>query len=110
MYAARALRFEGSEMALRFWPITFLAVVLAFATWAVLGLPRHVLPLRSEHSQPATVVPTEEVAVTSEGHLFHKPSCRYIHGKPQTMSAQEATQNGYAPDPRCMKEALVQAK
>jgi hypothetical protein len=104
------LRLEGSEMALRFWPITLLAVAVVFATWAVLGRLRHVPPLRSEHSQPATVVPTEDVAVTSEGHLFHKPSCRYIHGKAQTMSAQEATQKGYAPDPRCMKEALVQAK
>ncbi len=97
-------------MALRFWPITFLAVALAFATWAVLGHPRHALPLKSEHSQPSAVVPTEDVAVTSEGKLFHKPSCRYIHGKLQMMSAQEAAQKGYTPDPRCMKEALVQAK
>ncbi len=97
-------------MAVRFWPITLLAVALFFATWAVLGHSRAAILLKSEHSQPATVMPAENVAVTSEGKLFHKPSCRYIHGEPQMVSAQEAAQRGYTPDPRCMKDALVQAK
>jgi len=94
-------------MALRFWLITFVAAVLVFAAW-IFGHPRRAVSLKSEHSRPATVMPAQEVAVTSKGKLFHKPSCRYIHGKPQMMSAQEAAQEGYTPDPRCMKESLPQ--
>ena len=62
--------------------------------------------LLSRHSEPAIHMPNRQVAITAEGKLFHDPSCRYIHGKPAMMSAQEAVRQGYTPCPRCLGKAL----
>ena len=92
-------------MSVRFCLVTLLVLAL-FAIWDILGRPSHTQPLRSEHSQPAPVPARQEVAVTANGKLFHKPNCRYIHGQPQMLSVKEAEQKGYTPDPRCMKETF----
>jgi len=63
-------------------------------------------PVRSEHSQPAAKIPDRMVAVTAEGKTFHDPSCKYIHGPVEMMTAQEAIRRGYTPCVRCMREAL----
>ena len=34
------------------------------------------------------------------------PPCRYIHGKPQMMTAEQVVKMGYTPDPRCMRKAF----
>ena len=93
-------------MASRFWLITAAAVAVVLATWAAMGHSSPAPPLRSEHSQPVISMPAQEVAVAADGKLFHKPSCRYIHGKPQMMSAEEAAKKGYTPDPRCLKKEI----
>ena len=97
-------------MASRFWLITLLAAAAIFWTWAMVARSGPTATLKSEHSQPAILVPAEEVVVTPDGKLYHKPSCTFIHGKPEMMSAREATEKGYTPDPRCMKEALTHPK
>ena len=70
-------------------------------------MPAPIEPLRSEHSEPASIPLSEPVAVTPAGKQFHDPSCKYIHGKPQMLSSQEAVERGYTPDPRCMQKALA---
>jgi len=85
--------------------LTF-CVVIGFVI-LVHEMPGRIPPLRSEHSEPASIPPSEPVAVTPDGKQFHDPSCKYIHGKPQMMSSQEAIERGYTPDPRCMEKALT---
>jgi len=62
--------------------------------------------LLSRHSEPAIHMPDRQVAIIAGGKLFHDPSCRYIHGKPEMVSAKEAVQRGYTPCPRCLRKAL----
>jgi len=64
--------------------------------------------MRSEHAEPAAKMPSQPVAVTAEGKQFHDPSCKYIHGKPQMISAEQAAKAGYTPDPRCLRQAMKQ--
>ena len=90
-----------------FWLLAIITVVLAGAAWK--STSAHWTPaLRSEHAEPAAKMPSQPVAVTAEGKQFHDPSCRYIHGKPQMMSADEAAKAGYTPDPRCLRQAMKQ--
>jgi len=92
-------------MSKRFWAYAALAVVLLAAY--ELALPRSAsASLRSEHSQPAVTIPARMVAVTAEGKTFHDPGCRYIHGKVEMITAEEAVRRGYSPCVRCMREAL----
>jgi hypothetical protein len=92
-------------MAKRFWiylAIT-LAIIIGGLRWTrVYASP----PLRTEHAEPGKSVPQQIVAVVLDGKQFHDPSCRYLHGKPQMMTAEEAVKMGYSPDPRCMRKAL----
>ena len=66
---------------------------------------------RSRLAQPPHKIPPElKVVVSSEGRLFHVPSCRYLHNKvgesPETMTAAQAMRDGYAPCPRCLRQYL----
>src|SRR5947208_8521693 len=95
------------SMSNRFWAYTVIlvaALVLWFAQWTTHAAAP---ALRSEHSEPAVAMPAKQVAVTAAGKQFHAPTCRFIHGKVEMMSAEEAAAKGYTPDPRCMKEALA---
>ena len=90
-----------------FWLLAIISVVLAGFAWK--SMSAHKAPvMRTEHAEPAAVMPSQPVAVTAEGKQFHDPSCRYIHGKPQMMSAAEAAKAGYTPDPRCLRETMKQ--
>ena len=89
-------------MSVRVWMavLTAGAVIAALASY---GYSRQgMATLLSEHSMPAIELPAREVAVTPQGKLFHDPSCRYIHGKAQIMSALDAAKRGYTPCPRCL--------
>jgi len=94
-------------MSRKFW-LYVMAAILLVAVGYEIGLSRASAgaPLRSEHSQPAVKAPDRLVAVTAEGKTFHDPSCRYIHGPVEMMTAQEAIRRGYTPCVRCMREAL----
>ncbi|MFI5106227.1 MAG: hypothetical protein ACHP79_15000, partial [Terriglobales bacterium] len=65
--------------------------------------------LLSEHAQPAVIAPSEIVAVSVEGNLFHAPGCKYLHGAVKTMPASEAIARGYTPCTRCMRRTLGKA-
>jgi hypothetical protein len=69
---------------------------------------------RSRLAQPAYKIPGElKVVVSSEGKLFHVPGCRYLHNKvgetAETMTAEQAMRDGFAPCPRCLHQYLSEA-
>lgn len=82
------------------------AVLIAAAISYGYSRPGATASLLSRHSKPAIHVPLREVAITAQGKLYHDPSCRYIHGKPEMVSAQEAARRGYTPCPRCLGKAF----
>ena len=84
--------------------LTLLALALAYGVMGTYGGIS--ARLRSGHSEPPLSIPARQVAVTPEGKLFHDPSCTYIHGRVEMMSAEEAARAGYTPCTRCMHEAL----
>jgi len=68
--------------------------------------------LRSEHAQPGNRVPPDMMVIVSEdGKLFHVAGCGFIHekNKLRTITAAEASREGYSPCTRCMKKYLVTA-
>jgi anti-sigma factor RsiW len=65
--------------------------------------------LRSQLAQSAHRIPPDLPVVASEdGRLFHVAGCSFIHEKDRlrTMTAAEATRDGYAPCVRCLKKYL----
>ncbi len=94
-------------MSIRVWIAVVLAAgLIAAVTSYSYSRPDAVPTLLSRHSGPAVHLPVRQVAVTAQGKLFHDPSCRYIHGKAEMMSAQEAVRRGYTPCPRCLSKYL----
>jgi hypothetical protein len=80
-------------MTARTWTMSLIvAALLAGGWWARIrsGASR---ALRSRHSEPATTAPPSLVAVTSEGKLFHKPSCPF-HGPANLESGEQAVADG----------------
>lgn len=68
--------------------------------------------LRSEQSQPGNGVPPKMmVVVADDGKLFHLAGCTFIHEKNnlRTITAAEASRQGYTPCIRCLKKYLVTA-
>lgn len=97
-----------SFMAKKFWIYAPLMLLVILAGWRLSRAHAQAPAMRSEHSEPAVTMPQQMVVVIPQGKQFHDPSCRYIHGKPQLMTAEQATKLGYTPDPRCMRKALPQ--
>lgn len=91
----------------RVWAAVAVAALLAAAVVTYgYSRPGATATLLSRHSMPAVQLPHRQVAVTAQGKLYHDPSCSYIHGKPELMSAQEAARAGYTPCPRCLGKYL----
>jgi anti-sigma factor RsiW len=68
--------------------------------------------LRSEQAHPGSGVPPGMMVVVSEdGKLFHAAGCPFIHEKTKlrTVTAAEASREGYTPCVRCMKKYLATA-
>lgn len=94
-------------MSKRVWPATLLTVALVLVAYFLAAGQSQVIPnLRSQHSQPAVRMPSQQVAVTADGKTFHRADCPFIHGPVEMVDAQTAAREGYVPDPRCMHEAL----
>ena len=93
-------------MTRRTWIGTILIVVLALLGLKLAGRSG-AAPLRSEHSEPATTLPAEPVAIADDGKLYHRPGCHYLHGQAKLVSAAEAVQLGYTPCVRCLEEILL---
>ncbi len=95
------------------WIVAAAAACLVFGTFEVARSSVFRGPqLRSEQAQPANGVPPDMLVVVSEdGKLFHVAGCEYIHekNKLRTITAAEASREGYAPCVRCMKKYLITA-
>jgi hypothetical protein len=88
-------------MTRRVWTWTIATAILSVAAW-IAGAGASAAPrLRSEHSAPATRAPAT-VAVTSNGKLFHRAECTYIHGPLQMISGEQAISEGFTPCTRCL--------
>jgi anti-sigma factor RsiW len=67
---------------------------------------------RSEHARRGAGVPPDmTVIVAEDGKLFHLAGCPFIHAKNKlrTITAAEASREGYTPCVRCMKKYLANA-
>lgn len=66
--------------------------------------------LRSQHAEPAVrlslALASQQVVVTADGKTFHKPGCRFIHGKAKLIDAAQAAREGYSPCVRCERAVL----
>jgi hypothetical protein len=94
-------------MSRRVWvSVAVAAVLIAAAISYGYSRPGATATLLSRHSRPAIHVPVREVAITAQGKLYHDPSCRYMHGQPEMVSAPEAARRGYTPCPRCLGKAF----
>jgi hypothetical protein len=94
------------------WPGWLIAAVAAVLVASSLTLARSLTPnppLKSEHAQAGHGLPPDMVVVVTEGaKLFHVPGCEVIHNKDKqrTLTAEEATREGYVPCLRCMRKYL----
>ena len=82
------------------WTVVTAAVLLTGWTMAMASRPS--APLRSAHSLPAVTAP-DVVVVTSEGKLFHRADCEFIHGPARSESGEQAINEGYTACTRCLK-------
>ncbi len=88
-------------MTRRVWTWTIATAVLLVAAW-IGGASTGAAPLlRSAHSEPAVHAPAS-VAVTSNGKLFHRAECRYIHGPIEMIPGERAIAEGFTPCTRCL--------
>jgi len=65
--------------------------------------------VRSQQGEPAKNIPPDLQVVVSDGEkLFHVAGCKFIKDptSERTMTAQEATKEGYTPCPRCLRQYL----
>jgi putative zinc finger protein len=94
------------------WPGWLIAAVAAVLVASGLTLARSLTPdrpLKSEQAQAGHGIPPDMVVVVTEGaKLFHVPGCEVIHNKDRqrTLTAKEATREGYVPCLRCMRKYL----
>ncbi len=63
--------------------------------------------LRTEHARHAATMPTGPLVVTPSGKLFHRPTCKYIHGRATPITPEQAVAAGYMPCTRCMLEGTA---
>lgn len=82
---------------------TVVVAVLLVGGWFAAVSSGRTEPLRSRHSEPATVAPPPLVAVTAGGKLYHDPNCAFIHGPVRMESSAQAIAEGYTPCTRCLK-------
>jgi hypothetical protein len=66
-------------------------------------------PVKSILAEPGHDIPADlQVVVSNGSKVFHVPGCTFIHDKAseRTLTAKAATQQGYAPCARCLRQYL----
>jgi hypothetical protein len=84
------------------WRVTVAVLLVLIGFWVLDSRLRADMPLRSAHSEPARVVPSQPVIVTAAGKVFHREGCTFIHGPAVTESGEKAVTDGYTPCTRCL--------
>jgi hypothetical protein len=95
------------------WSIGFASVAALFLVMVGVGNTPSPQPMRAQLAQPGHDIPPDlPVVVASEGKTFHVPGCKFIHDKVnvRTITAAEATREGYVPCVRCMKKYLSETE
>jgi hypothetical protein len=97
---------KGSSLG---WVVAGLAIAVLVAAFEIGSATASAhQPLRSKHADPAVSgTPAEMMVVVSkDGKTFHAAGCRYIHDHTheQTITAQQAINDGYVPCIRCMRK------
>ena len=88
-------------MTSRVWVAATLTLAFVAGGWIVARATSEPARLRSPQSEPARSAPAQ-VAVTSEGTLFHRPDCPLIHGPAHLASGHDAIGLGFTPCTRCL--------
>jgi hypothetical protein len=91
------------------WLVPAAAMILIVGSVAITNSLTFRSFVQSRHAQPANHVPPDMIVVVSSGaKLFHVPGCEYIHDKAseRTMTAKQATEQGFVPCPRCLRQYL----
>jgi hypothetical protein len=103
----------GSRRSFLGWMVAAAAAVLVVGSFELARSSAFRAPeLRSEQAQPGSGVPPDMMVVVSDdGKLFHVAGCPFIHekNKLRTLTAAEASREGYTPCVRCMKKYLAAA-
>jgi len=96
------------------WMVTVAAAAMVLGIFEVGDTSQSDRELsRSMMAQQGKRVPSDLlVVVTPEGKTFHVPGCRFIHDTvhERTMTAAEATREGYTPCVRCLGKYLSEAQ
>ncbi len=100
----------GNRRSFLGWMVAAAAAVLVFGTLELARSSGRSPGLRSEQAQIGSGVPPEMmVVVAQDGKLFHLAGCSFIHEKnnQRSITAAEASREGYTPCVRCLKKYLV---
>ncbi len=92
------------------WMVAVAAAVLIVGSWELARSTSRGREPRSELAQLGTGVPPDMMVVVAEdGKLFHLAGCTAIHEKTKlrTITAAEASREGYTPCVRCLKKYVV---
>lgn len=101
---------EGQKGTSRGWLVGLAAAAAVAALFLIASAQNHFAPQpRAQMSQPVRRMPQELVAVVDGGKTFHRPGCRYMHGKYHMVTPEEAIREGYSPCIYCMHDALQSA-
>jgi hypothetical protein len=85
------------------------AAVLVAGGIEVVRSTYNVPELRSEMPKPGNGIPPKMMVIAAEeGKLFHAAGCPFIHAETnlRTITAEEATSEGYSPCIHCLKKYL----
>ena len=91
------------------WMVAVAAAVLIVGSLELVRSKPRGPELRSEQAQRGKGVPPDmQVVVAEDGKLFHLAGCTFLHekNKLRTLTAAEATREGYTPCVRCLKKYL----
>ncbi len=100
----------GNRRSFLGWMVAAAAAVLVFGTMELARSSARNPELRSEQAQIGSGVPPDMmVVVAQDGKLFHLAGCTFIHekDKQRSITAAEASREGYTPCVRCLKKYLV---
>jgi hypothetical protein len=109
---SREENMRGTRRSFLGWMVAAAAAILVFGSLEAVRSVSHGSRLRSAMAQPGNGVPPDMMVVVAEdGKLFHVKGCDFIREKNnlRTLTAGEATREGYTPCVRCLKKYLTVA-
>jgi hypothetical protein len=95
------------------WALGFAGVAALVLVMVGVGNTPSSQRMRVQLAQPGHGIPPDlPVVVANGGKTFHVPGCKFLHDKSnlRTITAAEATQEGYVPCVRCMKKYLTETQ